>query len=319
MYLNLIILNELKKIVPFLFVALFFSSYAQFQKSDSIAIVGQKPLVINGDLTLLPVFASRSDLLSLLSSEVPNPYETDWNNNSLRIRWKENARFPIVLHFSESQYAPPVQKKMVITSRYGWRHGRPHKGIDIDLHTGDPVFSVLSGKVRYAKYQRGFGNVVVIRHDNGLETIYAHLSKFLVAENDMVEKGQIIGHGGATGNARGSHLHFETHYKGKAIHPEYIFDFEEATKIRAQEVVITPEWSRPRLYTSTKKCKITLAEKPDPSQDYPDESAKVYVVKKGDTLHRIADENNMNVSEICEKNAIDYDAVLNIGQEIVLF
>ena len=87
---------------------------------------------------------------------------------------------------------------MVVTSRYGWRWGRPHRGIDIDLYTGDKVMALFDGKVRYVRYVLGHGQVVVIRHDNGLETIYSHLSRQLVKPNQLVKKGEVIGKGGTT-------------------------------------------------------------------------------------------------------------------------
>ena len=76
------------------------------------------------------------------------------------------------------------------------------------------------------KYERrGYGKYVVIRHDNGLETVYGHLSKQLVEENQLVKAGEVIGLGGNTGRSTGSHLHFETRFLGIAINPIYMFDF----------------------------------------------------------------------------------------------
>jgi len=143
--------------------------------------------------------------------------------------------------------------KMVVTSRYGWRHGRPHQGIDIDLETGDYVKALLGGKVRYARRHGGHGKTIIIRHDNGLETVYAHLSEYWVKEDQRIEKGQIIGQGGISGNARGSHLHLEVRYQGKSIHPEYLFEFTDETKIRSNTIVVTKKWMAPRLHKSTKK------------------------------------------------------------------
>ena len=113
-----------------------------------------------------------------------------------------------------------------LTSHYGPRHGRPHQGVDISLKTGDLVAAAWSGKVRYAKFNKGgYGNLVVIRHYNGLETFYAHLSKLLVTPNQEVKAGDIIGLGGNTGHSFGAHLHFEVRFYDIPINPEYIIDF----------------------------------------------------------------------------------------------
>lgn len=115
----------------------------------------------------------------------------------------------------------------VITSHFGWRDGRMHQGIDIDLKKGDKVQAAFDGKVRVAKLQGGYGNVVVIMHPNGLETVYAHLSKLHVKPGDIVRSGDVIGLGGNTGRSTGSHLHFEIRYQGYALNPAMIISFEE--------------------------------------------------------------------------------------------
>ncbi len=119
-----------------------------------------------------------------------------------------------------------------VTSHYGYRprFRRMHRGIDIDLNTGDTVRAAFDGKVRIVSYEaRGYGKYVVIRHDNGLETVYGHFSKHLVTRNQFVKAGEPIGLGGNTGRSFGAHLHFETRYLGVAINPAAIIDFENAT------------------------------------------------------------------------------------------
>ncbi len=116
--------------------------------------------------------------------------------------------------------------KGAVTSAFGWRRRRPHFGTDINLETGDTVLSAFDGKVRIARLNRTYGNVVIIRHNNGLETVYAHLSKILVEAGQEVSFGQVIGLGGNTGRSYGSHLHFEVRYLGKAIDAEDLINFE---------------------------------------------------------------------------------------------
>lgn len=105
--------------------------------------------------------------------------------------------------------------------KYGWRWGRMHRGLDLFLRTGDSVVSAFNGVVRYARFNSsGFGNCVVVRHLNGLETVYGHLSKISVSENQYVQAGELVGLGGTTGRSNGPHLHFETRYKDFSIDPE---------------------------------------------------------------------------------------------------
>ena len=119
----------------------------------------------------------------------------------------------------------------VITSNFGSRWGRQHKGLDIKVYIGDTIRAAFSGKVRIVRYEAGgYGKYIVIRHNNGLETIYGHLSKQLVEENQEVRSGEVIGLGGNTGRSTGSHLHFETRLCGVALNPALMFDF------RAQDV-----------------------------------------------------------------------------------
>lgn len=152
---------------------------------------------------------------------------TDWNNQYAHREQELPDSFRIDLrHF----HMPTVSR--VITSNFGSRWGRQHKGIDIKVYIGDTIRAAFSGKVRIVKYEGGgYGKYIVIRHPNGLETIYGHLSKQLVAENQTVKAGEPIGLGGNTGRSTGSHLHFETRLCGMALNPALMFDF------RAQDIV----------------------------------------------------------------------------------
>lgn len=135
--------------------------------------------------------------------------------------------FTILLEKPESHnYSNPFNG--VLTSYYGWRDKRMHKGIDIDLNKGQPVVSAFDGKVRVAERNKGgFGNLVIIMHANGLETVYAHLSKIKVKKGQVVLSGQLIGLGGNTGRSHGSHLHFETRYKGYALNPLLFISYNQ--------------------------------------------------------------------------------------------
>lgn len=128
--------------------------------------------------------------------------------------------------------------KGYMSSKYGPRRGRSHQGVDLPLKTGDPVYATFDGVVRYSAFSSsGYGNLVIVRHDNGLETYYAHLSERLVEPNDRVVAGQQIGKGGSTGRSSGPHLHFETRYKGQSFDPERLFDFKTG-ELRNSEILL---------------------------------------------------------------------------------
>lgn len=190
----------------------------------------------------------------------------------------------------------------VVTSRFGWRRGRPHNGIDIDLVTGDTVRSAWSGRVRYAKYNAGgFGNLVIIRHDNGLETFYAHLSQLSVVPNQVISAGDPIGLGGNTGHSFGSHLHFEIRFYDIPINPEKIIDFK-AKDILDENLVVTRSLFKGSSSSS--------------SYTYSTAGAKYYKIRSGDTLGAIARRNKTTVSRLCQLNGIRPSSVLQIGKRV---
>lgn len=285
----------------------------------------------------------RVSLLTCLISFISHAQSHHWTNNIASMvndlpmitetadvkadHWKHtvfnaykdvDVKFPIQLKFDDSLYAAPIGKEMVVTSRYGWRRGRPHKGIDIDLITGDEVRAMLGGVVRFARYNSGHGRTVIVRHFNGLETAYAHLSKYAVKENDTVVAGQVLGKGGATGNARGSHLHLVVSYKGVAINPEYIFDFSESNKIRAQEMWVTKRWTTPYLHSSRQRTKPELFGTLDEALASYTREKKIYIVKKGDTLSAISRRNNVSIRSIVVANNLKSASKIRVGQKLVI-
>jgi murein DD-endopeptidase MepM/ murein hydrolase activator NlpD len=202
-----------------------------------------------------------------------------------------------------------------VTSEFGWRKRRPHYGTDIDLETGDTVMAAFDGMVRIAKLNRSYGNVVIIRHKNGLETVYAHLSKILVEAGQMIEAGQQLGLGGNTGHSFGSHLHFEMRYLGQAMDAEDFIDFATGT-LKKNECMITKadvetKYDLRALHSRQKK-DLNLARVTGSKSKY----GKVYTVKKGDTLGRIAQRNHTTISAICKKNGIKQTKLLRLGQKL---
>lgn len=230
---------------------------------------------------------------------------------------EEKVDYPFKITFEDSLFETPITKEMVVTSRYGWRWRRNHAGIDIDLITGDKVHTLFSGIVRYARYKSQNGNIVVVRHSNGLETAYSHLSKILVKPNDTVYAGDVLGIGGATGNARGSHLHLTLTYKGLYIHPEYVLNFDNL-KVRSQELWVTKRWTTPYYYSSRRKPDLELLTTEEEALASLTRERKVYIVKKGDTLGRISQRNGVPIHAICELNRIRKTSLLRIGQRLII-
>lgn len=155
-------------------------------------------------------------------------YDSSWVNH--RVHVYKDLDVPSSYDINVSNFAMPIKKdRIIVTSNFGYRprFRRMHKGIDLKLATGDTVYAAFTGKVRVAEYEaNGYGNFVVMRHHNGLETVYGHMSKILVKTDQFVKKGEAIGLGGNTGRSFGSHLHFETRFCGVAIDPSKIFNFE---------------------------------------------------------------------------------------------
>lgn len=226
--------------------------------------------------------------------------------------------FPFQLKFKDSIYTSPISRNKVVTSRYGWRNRRAHKGIDIDLITGDSVVAMFDGIVRFAKYNSGHGRTVIVRHYNGLETVYAHLSRYAVKANDTVKQGQLLGKGGTSGNARGSHLHLVINYHGLAINPEYLFDFSENNNIRSKEIWITKDWTRPYIHSSRRQTKLNLLLTEEDAIASLKIEKKIYVVRRGDTLSKISLRNNVSIAAICKTNYIKRNSIIRIGQKLVI-
>ncbi len=192
-----------------------------------------------------------------------------------------------------------------ITSSFGPRKRRFHYGTDINLETGDAVGAAFDGKVRIAKKSSTYGNLVVIRHSNGLETYYAHLSKINVETGQEVFAGQIIGLGGNTGHSHGSHLHFEVRYLGQPINPQDIISFTEH-KLVSDTLCLSE-----KTFDYISEIKKTGGRNFAGSK-----AAKVYVVKKGDTLFAIARKYGSSPKDLCHKNKLKTSSKLHPGQRI---
>jgi murein DD-endopeptidase MepM/ murein hydrolase activator NlpD len=191
-----------------------------------------------------------------------------------------------------------------MTSPFGHRWGRMHYGVDIDLETGDGVRAAFEGMVRISQYHPSYGNVVIIRHNSGIETLYAHLSQRKVVPGDYVQSGDLIGFGGNTGRSYGSHLHFEMRYLGQALDPGKVLDVTHQS-LRDWEINITKEsFHAPALEERVRGSN--------------NRNNKYYIVKRGDTLASIARAKRMSVSKLLKLNKLKQSSKIKTGQKIKL-
>lgn len=198
-----------------------------------------------------------------------------------------------------------------VTSPYGYRRRfrRMHKGVDLKVQIGDTIRAAFDGKVRLTRYERrGYGYYVIVRHENGLETVYGHLSRFLVKPDQYVKAGDPIALGGNTGRSTGPHLHFETRFMGYAINPAAIFDFENQTTHTDHFTFTKSNYTESRNYAPAKKTKSSTKALAS--------SASTVKVRKGDTLSKIASRNGTTVAQICRLNGISTKTKLSIGKRL---
>jgi hypothetical protein len=238
---------------------------------------------------------------SLFNNGIEGIDTTDWNSYKINSVWFDYrtmtsmVKIPLVDSTCSRFFTPPCYGR--ITSGFGPRDGYWHFGTDIKVKVGDTVRCVFNGIVRVIQNdKRGYGKVIVIRHHNGIETLYGHLSKTSVQLNQTVCSGEVIGLGGNTGRSSGSHLHFETRYCGEPFNPCNIVDFE-----------------RNNLLYDT----LYLAKE---NFDYLTELRKTifHTIHKGDNLGSIARRYRTSVSAICNLNGIKSTTILKLGRRLVV-
>jgi murein DD-endopeptidase MepM/ murein hydrolase activator NlpD len=301
-----------KKIIPALILVLI-SLTAFAEKKDNIKknifgkeyiILNEKDddsdyLILNNDTTSYYFEILNDDEEELLEEHPAHDiYNNIWTYDRLNPYQTPYNQIQDSIYIDCSEFMLPVPG--YITSEFGRRRYRFHYGIDLKLQTGDDVLAAFSGKVRIIDYERrGYGHYVVIRHNNGLETVYGHLSKVLVKHDQVVSAGDLIALGGSTGRSTGPHLHFEIRYLGNAINPADVIDFKNGGGLHNELYLITQE------ETFAYQQKVQQLN-----------SIRYYSVRKGDTLGRIASRNGTSVNSLCRLNNISSKSTLFPGQRL---
>lgn len=257
----------------------------------------------------------------LLSEDFRNDttiYQDHWNTSTTNAYADVDLNSfdevtPIRLVDSLSSYHYPYLGR--ITSKYGPRRNRQHQGIDLSLKTGDPVYATFDGKVRFSKSSGNYGNLIIIRHCNGLETYYAHLSERNVEAGDWVVAGQQIGLGGSTGRSTGAHLHFEVRYRGQSFDPERIIDFKTGELRREELLLKRRHFSIHAKFEQDFDDEIE-AEKQEEAERKAAEAVQYHTVRSGDTLSALARKYGTTVNKICNLNNIKSTSILSLGQRL---
>lgn len=257
-------------------------------------------------------------------------YGDEWDNRYAHRATELPDSFVINLR----HFCMPTPSR-VITSDFGSRWGRQHKGLDIKVYIGDTIRSAFSGKVRIVRYEaKGYGNYIVIRHPNGLETIYGHLSKHLVTENQVVRAGEPIGLGGNTGRSTGSHLHFETRLCGVALNPALFFDFRNQDITGDHYVFLKDRYESDSQLATLERGKVNggsytrdqvygeVGRYNEKAEEAATQSAAnapervYYKVQNGETLASIAKKVGVSVDAICRLNGFRKDQRVKAGMII---
>jgi len=252
-------------------------------------------------------------------------YKSAWKNNatitcnSNDVAAMRDTIWMCVVDSAHHNYCIPFDGRM--TSGFGYRHGRNHNGVDLDLEEGDTIRAAFDGKIRYAQFHdNGFGNLVIIRHYNGLETYYGHGSKLLVGPNQEVKAGDPIALGGNTGHSYGAHLHFEVRFYDVPIDPELIFNFKykqvnDNLLVHRGVFVDGGYRSTARVDDSPATVGSSTSNTGGPTNSTSSSSStKTHKVRSGDTLGKIAEQYHTTVSKLCSLNGMKSTDIIQIGQ-----
>lgn len=331
------IMSTIKAAVPAILLFTATSAFAQVKEQPKQADVNYQQLHSGNLDTQQGLFADGIKLkmnLSVLEEANANREEFDVNeipsdelyggiwNNSYVHAYGALKNAPDSFKVDLTNFTMPFEGRM--TSNFGTRGRRYHNGVDLKVQVGDTIYAAFDGKVRVKKFERrGYGYYVVLRHVNGLETVYGHLSKFLVEEDQFVKSGDPIALGGNTGRSTGSHLHFETRFLGKPINPNFIVDFANFTCHKDEFIVSNNSFHKTRQSSRTIITSPNY-KAPEPQRTvassgpnkFVDGDVKYYRIKNGDTLGAIARRNGTTITNLCKLNNITTRTTLRIGRSL---
>lgn len=268
----------------------------------------------------------QQELQQQIQEEIEDPAAElypDWEDDGINLY--SNVQLPNDYKIDLRNFCMPTTNR-IVTSNYGYRKRfrRQHKGLDINAYPGDTIRVAFDGKVRVVDFQKGgYGNVVVVRHPNGLETVYGHLSKHLTKQGATLKAGDPIGLAGSTGRSTGTHLHFETRLLGEYIDPAKLFDFanQDVTgdfyvfKGRGRGTVLGKHDGGSAVAMNEEVSYISsesAAAKAQAQKDAP--RVRIHKVKKGETLYSIARKHGISVNSLCRMNGLKTNSKVRIGQ-----
>ena len=294
-----------------------FGANAQTIKSRNPHSQAHQQLLANqgssNDKIRLVEKSSFIDLIDDIEPEL-DIYTEGWN--SKRVNPFRESEVPDSKVIDVTGYYIPVPGK--VNSNYGYRarFGRMHKGVDLHIRSNDTIYAAFEGKVRLTNYEaKGYGYYVILRHPNGLETVYGHLNRFLVKPNQSVKAGQPIALGGSTGRSTGPHLHFETRFMGYAINPNAIFDFANHTTHTDTYTCSKSTYQQARNYSPSRN--LAKSERENPYKAATNVRA-TYTVKRGDTLSAIAKSNGISATTLRRLNNMSSTDKIKVGQVLKL-
>lgn len=280
---------------------------------DSLFTLEDIPYEIVNEIERINLFCNRVSKISVAKSKQDLTGDSEYPSNEIYQVWNtkkiwnhieisSDSSFVYQLKNDEKEFCNPVCKTSmnkysgVLSSHFGWRNGRMHNGVDIAMDQWDSVQCVFAGKVRFAKEFEGYGKVVVVRHYNGLETLYAHLARIKVKPGQNIQAGELIGLAGSTGSSDGSHLHFEIRYLDKVLNPENIIDFKSYT-LKSDSVLL-------------KKSKAGYTAVPA--------TLNYHIIERGDYPLKISNRYGIDLATFCELNNITNRSKLKVGEKVLI-
>ena len=285
--------HKVKKFFQYIFLFVFCSLVSVGAKAQALLA---EEVTIQRQMEEVKTIALRNMLLNEVNTVPSVDMYPEWVNTRVHFKHALPDSFRIDLR----GFVMPTTNTQ-ITDKFGYRprRKRVHNGLDIKVNRGDTIYAAFDGKVRITAYQRkGYGHYVVVRHHNGIETLYAHLSKKLVGANDNVKAGDPIGIGGNTGRSSGPHLHFETLLLGSCLDPALLFDFKNQD-VTGDFYLYRRPGSK---YIENGVVKIAGPEK------------KYHKVKSGETIGKIARKYNVEEGIIFKLNKLNSRSIIRPGQ-----